>query len=358
MPLGTLDFPAWDPVILDLPGPLAIRWYGLGYIVGFAVGQYILVRLARARLLAIEPEEVGDLVLYLVFGVLLGGRLGYALFYDQGLADPVRLIQVWRGGLSFHGGLLGVVAATWLFAKRRGISYGRVADACSLGVTPGIFAVRMANFINGELFGRVTDADTPLAMRFPTDPTAISLMGLDGIHDSRAKELAIQVAYGHRSFESVADELPSTDARGDTIDWGTIRENLDWERIQDQVPYRHPSQLYEGIGEGLVVGALLWLAWRLGRRPASRGVLGPGGYAGLFLVGYGVIRVGIELVRQPDAQFRNGAEDTLGTVFLGLTMGQTLCLGMILAGLVLISIAWRRREVLPDAPEGAPVGGA
>src|SRR5690606_4667922 len=124
----------------------------------------------------VAPERVADLVFYCVIGTILGGRLGYALFYDQGLVDPLRIIRIWEGGLAFHGGLIGVTIALVLFAWKHRVPAGRVADAAALATTPGIFAVRLANFVNGELYGRVTSPDTFLAMRFPTDEKATALL--------------------------------------------------------------------------------------------------------------------------------------------------------------------------------------
>lgn len=323
----TFEFPAWDPVLLDLPGPVDVRWYGLMYIAGFVIAQFVVTRLARARFLPVDPERVGDLMIALLLGVIVGGRIGYALFYDRGLVDPIRIFQLWRGGMSFHGGLLGVfVAFTW-WSRKNAVPWLRLGDACALCVTPGIFLVRFANFINGELFGRTTAATTFGAMRFPTDPVAMSEFGLVGIDDTRSKELALQVAVDHRSWESVREHLATTYADGTPIPWDVIRPRLDWNRVAELVPYRHPSQLWEGVAEGLVLGLLLGAVYLwLRRRP-----LGPGGYGGIFLIGYGVARFLLEYVRQPDSQFTS-ADDPVGTVFLGLTMGQTLSSAMVVAG--------------------------
>ncbi len=339
-----MDFPAWDPVLLDIPGlPIDVRWYGLMYVVGFVVGQMILTRLARRGFFPIAPERAGDLVLYLVFGVILGGRLGYALFYEQHLLHPVRIFEVWRGGLAFHGGLIGVAVAYWLFSRKQKLPALRVGDCCALAVTPGIFAVRMANFINGELYGRVTEKGVGLAMQFPTDPVAMRLLHLSESWTMRDRELCIQVAFGRRSWESVQGLLSEVDDTGRRIDWASVRPHLDWAAIRDQVPYRHPSQLYEGLGEGLLVGLCLLVVWLLVRNRNPR----PGLFGGLFLIGYATVRFFIEFLRQPDAQFRS-ADDPLGTVLLGMTMGQVLCVGMALAGVLMFW--WGGRTPRPAAP--------
>ncbi|MFN3244958.1 MAG: prolipoprotein diacylglyceryl transferase [Planctomycetota bacterium] len=352
-----MDFPAWDPVLFDIPYlPIAIRWYGLMYVVGFLCAQWIFVRLARRGFFPVPPESAPDLIFYCVFGVMLGGRTGYALFYDQSLLNPLEFLQVWKGGLAFHGGLAGVCVAIWLFCRRHGIGWARVADATALGVCPGIFAVRFANFINGELYGRKTEPDTWGAMQFPTDPAALREMGLSapGL-TMRDRELGIQVAYGKLDFADVEADLSKVDELGRPIDWSRIEPRLDWEAVRDRmgpdglehvVPFRHPSQLYEGICEGLLVGIALWILYSLTRSRPLR----TGRYAAVFLLGYAVARFCLEYVRKPDEQFYEGAND--GTVLFGMTMGQTLTLGMVIGALLIL--CWPRK---PEAPSGQQAGG-
>lgn len=307
-----IPFPRIDPVALDIPGPIDLRWYGLGYLAGFAVAYLIVRRLSRDGFLRMDPDAAGDLLTALVLGVILGGRLGYILFYDFGsfLDNPLRIFRIWEGGLSFHGGLLGVTAAILWFTRSRGIGFFNLGDTLSLAIPFGIFFVRVANFINGELFGRPAGRDVPWAMRFPTDPEALRLMGAEGL-GLRPREEAIEQAY----------------------------ETGLWERIQGEVPLRHPSQLYEALTEGLLLGLVLWglfavMRWRGRRFP-------DGTFGGVFLIGYGLFRSFVELYRQPDAQFR-GPEDPLGTVLGPLTMGQTLSMLMILVGVAILVHAWRR----------------
>lgn len=309
-----IRYPWIDPVALDLPGGIDIRWYGLGYLFAFAVGYQVLRALARRGFLHIDPEIVGDLVFALVIGTILGGRLGYILFYDfAGFIDnPARIIRIWEGGLSFHGGLIGVVLAAWWFARKNGIRLLHLGDGLTLAVPFGIFAVRIANFINGELFGRVTTSDVPWAMRFPTDPVALGLLGAEGM-TMRARELLIERAY----------------------------ETGVWAGIREQVPLRHPSQLYEAALEGVLLGIILWAIYFWTTRHGKR--LAEGAYGAFFLIGYGVFRFVVERFRQPDPQFR-GPDDPLGTVLGPLTMGQTLSAGMILVGLVVLYLGWSRRS--------------
>ena len=335
-----MQFPAWDPVLFDIPGlPIDVRWYGMMYVVGFVFGQFLLVRLARSGFFPVRPEVVPDLVFYCVFGVMLGGRCGYALFYDHSLLNPVNFVQVWKGGLAFHGGLGGVAIATWLFCRRQRVSWLRLSDACALAVTPGILAVRIANFINGELYGRVTAPGTPFAMQFPTDPQAMRLLGLSGEWTMRDRELCIQVAFGKARMADVQHLMSTEDSRG-PIDWAAVERNLDWARVSAAklpngdpiVPFRHPSQLYEGLGEGLLLGLVLcglWLATR--RRP-----LRPGSYTVVFLIGYALARGSLEFVRQPDDWMP-------ANVLLGMTMGQTLSAGIVVGAMLIWY--WSRRSV-------------
>ncbi|HEU4562311.1 MAG TPA: prolipoprotein diacylglyceryl transferase [Longimicrobium sp.] len=322
-----IPYPHIDPVALDLPGPLDVRWYGLGYLLGFSAAYLILRALARRGFLRLEPSAVGDLIFALILGVIIGGRVGYVLFYEfaKFAADPLSIVKVWQGGLSFHGGLVGAVAAGAWFARRHRVSWMNVGDGLALGVCPGIFAVRVANFINGELYGRVASESVPWAMRFPTDPVALAAIRAEG--GLRERELAIDQMY----------------------------ESGAWEQIAPHVPLRHPSQLYEALGEGALTGLVLWLVYAWNRRRGVR--WGDGAYGGLFLLCYGAVRTFVELFRQPDAQFR-GAGDDLGTVLGPLTMGQVLSLVMVLAGVALlvrgIRLARRGDPDAPPAPADSP----
>lgn len=309
-----IRYPWIDPVALDLPGGIDIRWYGLGYLFAFGIGYLILRRLAERRFLRLDPDAVGDLIFALVIGTILGGRLGYILFYDFAnfAANPARIIRIWEGGLSFHGGLAGVLIAAWWFTRKHRISFLHLGDGLALAVPFGIFAVRVANFINGELFGRVASPEVDWAMRFPTDPVALRLLGAEGL-PMRARELLIERAY----------------------------ETGLWASVRDQVPLRHPSQLYEAALEGILLAAILWAVFAWARRRRIR--FAEGTYGGIFLVGYGLFRSFAELFRQPDPQFR-GPEDPIGTVLGPLTMGQTLSLVMILVGVLLLVRAWVRRS--------------
>jgi phosphatidylglycerol:prolipoprotein diacylglycerol transferase len=293
-------------------------------MLAFTAGYLLLRRMGRAGFLPIDPDHTGDLIFSLIVGVILGGRLGYILFYDFAsfAANPARIIRIWEGGLAFHGGLLGATAAGFWWARRHRVPFLRLGDGICLAVTPGIFLVRMANFVNGELFGRVTTDAVPWAMRFPTDPTALRLTGAAAGRGLRERELLTERAY----------------------------ESGLWDQVRDQVPLRHPSQLYEGLTEGVLLGLLLWALYAWNRRRGRD--LAPGTYGGAFLLGYGIFRSLMELFRQPDAQFTS-AGDPVGTVLGPLTMGQTLSLAMIVAGLVFL-VRGLLRGTVPASPPRAP----
>lgn len=296
-----------DPVAIPLPGPVDVRWYGLGYVFAFTVGYYVLRYLSREKFLKLDYEGISDLLFILIVGTILGARIGYILFYDfQSFSqNPARIIRLWEGGLSFHGGLIGVVLASAYAVRKYKITLVHMLDSLALAVPFGIFAVRIANFVNGELYGRITTDAVPWAIRFPTDPIAMQLMGIERVFGIRERELAILQA----------------EASGA------------WAAIQEQVPLRHPSQLYESFSEGLLLGLILWAVYWIAKK---RGIGLPTGLlSGIFLAGYGLFRSIVELFRQPDAQFRD-ANDSLGTVLGPLTMGQTLSLAVVGFGIYLL----------------------
>ena len=259
-----LNFPDIDPIAIQL-GPLAIRWYALSYITGIVLGWVYMRGLARRKPVFTTPVAVDDYVVWATLGIVLGGRLGYVLFYnfDYYSQNPLQALYLWQGGMAFHGGFLGVVLATYLFARRRKIGPIQLGDLVAMTAPIGLFFGRLANFANGELFGR--QSDVAWAVIFP--------------------------------------------GGGD-------------------VP-RHPSQLYEAVLEGLVLFLLLFVLDRTTRIREK-----PGTLIGLFFAGYGLARFGVEFVRQPDAH--------LGTLALGLSMGQWLSIPMILAGAGIVSWAQRR----------------
>ncbi|MCO6413400.1 MAG: prolipoprotein diacylglyceryl transferase [Thiogranum sp.] len=259
-----LTYPNIDPVAVSF-GPVAIHWYGLMYLIGFVASWWLGVVRARKPDSGWKADEIGDLIFYGALGVIIGGRVGYILFYNFGLFidDPLLLFRVWQGGMSFHGGLLGVLVAMWLYGRKTGRTFFQVTDFIAPFVPVGLGAGRIGNFINGELWGAPTDL--PWGMVFP-----------------------------------FVDAQP-----------------------------RHPSMLYEALLEGLVLFVILWL---YSSRPRPTRAV-----SGLFLLGYGVFRFAVEFVRLPDAH--------IGYLAVGwLTMGHVLSAPMILFGILLLVLAYKRGE--------------
>ncbi len=262
--LFAIPFPAIDPVLVEF-GPFAIRWYALAYVTGLLLGWRYLRALATQAPKTMSHVQADDLLLWATLGVLLGGRLGYVLIYNPGfyLSHPMEILAVWQGGMAFHGGLAGVLLAVAIFCRQQKLSFLAVSDLIACAAPIGLFLGRGANFINGELYGRVTD-----------------------------------------------------------FSWGVVFPN-------GGPQPRHPSQLYEAFFEGALLFLLLYGVVRFTQARKRPGLLG-----GLFLCGYGLARFGVEFFRQPDLQ--------IGFIGPGLTMGQMLSLPVMLAGLGLIFLAWKK----------------
>ena len=257
-----LIHPQFDPVAIAI-GPVAVRWYGLMYLAAFILFVVLGRKHARRRPeLGWNAQQIDDLLFYGVLGVIVGGRLGEVLFYQPGyyFSHPLEIPAVWKGGMSFHGGFLGVLAAVAFYGRKTGRGFWQVTDFIAPLVPIGLALGRIGNFINGELWGRPADPGLPWAMVFP------------------------QV---------------------------------------DLVP-RHPSQIYQALGEGLLLFLVLWWYARLPRPPRA--------VSGAFLVGYGLLRFVTEFFRTPDP----GIFSELG---LGLSTAQWLCVPMVVVGAVLLARA-------------------
>ncbi len=276
-----------NPIAFSL-GPLQVHWYGIMYLIGFGAAWWLGQRRRAAGRLPVSAEQFSDLAFYGMLGVILGGRIGYMLFYDSAelLRHPLSLIRVWEGGMSFHGGLLGVLVAGWWWSRRNAIHFFDTIDFVAPLVPIGLGLGRLGNFIGGELWGRHTDL--PWGMIFPR--------ALDYLGKTR-------------------DELRQMYLAG---------------QLDGQA--RHPSQLYEFLLEGVVLFAVLWI---YSRKPRPRYAV-----SGLFALLYGVFRFVVEFVREPDAQLGFLAFDWL-------TMGQLLSVPLILVGAFLLWLS--RRQSAPGA---------
>lgn len=292
---AAIEFPNLSPEIftIDIGGfAFALRWYALAYIFGMIIAWRLAVNMVRKPHLwagepAMKDDQPEDLLTWIILGVVFGGRLGFVLFYQPAyyLSNPVEILKVWEGGMSFHGGALGVLIAGYIWCRRNGVDWRSAGDLIVVGTPVGLFLGRIANFINAELWGRQTDV--PWGVIFPGN-AAQNCPGLEGICA------------------------------------------------------RHPSQLYEALLEGLILGAvLLVLAYRKGWLKT------PGALIGMFLAGYGLGRFIVEFFRQPDAQFVSAGNPLGLAVHIdgwGLTMGQLLSVPMIVIGIFMILIARRRKH--------------
>ena len=293
--LAAVPFPNISPEIFTITlfgFSFSLRWYAMGYIVGILIGWWIAARaikradLWRGATPPLTRDQIEDLLTWVIIGVIAGGRLGYVLFYGDGqfLSDPLSILRIWDGGMSFHGGFIGVCVTVIACARRYGAALGDVANILALTATPAIFLVRIANFINAELWGRPTDL--PWGVVFP----------------GQAAQTCAEQAAG--------------------------------------LCARHPSQLYEALLEGLILGAvILFLAFRRGWLQRQWSLVA------VFLIGYGAARFVIEFVRQPDQQFTSptnpiGWAYDFGT--WGLTQGQALSIPMVLAGIALVFLTRKR----------------
>jgi phosphatidylglycerol:prolipoprotein diacylglycerol transferase len=260
-----MTFPDISPIAFEI-GPLVVRWYALAYVMGILIAQHYIKWLDNrsAQPMLVEKAR-DDLILYGVIGMILGGRFGYVVFYNAHyyIDNMSEVLHIWQGGMSFHGGFVGILVAFYFYARRYNLQWLRLMDLLAVATPIGLFLGRLANFVNGELYGRVTDS--PLGMAFPS-----------------------------------GGDLP-----------------------------RHPSQLYEAGLEGLLLGIILWF---LATRTKTLNYIGI--TSGVFVGGYGIARFIVEFFREPDAQ--------LGFLTLGLTMGQWLCVPMILVGGWLVCSAKKR----------------
>ncbi|MWP49403.1 MULTISPECIES: prolipoprotein diacylglyceryl transferase [unclassified Gilliamella] len=277
-----LQFPNFDPIAFSI-GPISLHWYGAMYLFGVLGALYLAKRRANKPNSKWTSQQVENLLFWGFLGLFIGGRLGYVFFYnfDAFIKDPVILFKVWEGGMSFHGGLIGSICVIAIFAKKAKKTFMEVGDFVAPLVPIGLMFGRFGNFINGELWGRVTNL--PIGMLFPTS--------------------------AHADFMFVQSHP----------EWFSLYSQL------NGILPRHPSQLYEMLFEGILLFIILNIFIRK-PRPA-------GAASGLFLLCYGLFRFVIEFFRQPDEQ--------LGLFLNIISMGQILCLPMIIGGILILLFAYR-----------------
>jgi phosphatidylglycerol:prolipoprotein diacylglycerol transferase len=317
-----------DPVLFRITESIALRWYGLAYLAAFVVAVVLLNRLSRQQRWVLPVGSAGDFIAAAaIFGVFLGGRLGYMLWYwprEHGWSwvteDPLALIRVWEGGMASHGGILGLVVFTWFYARKKKVSWTGLGDGLCVVAPLGLMFGRIANFINGELYGRVADG-VGWAMKFPNtllDPE---------LPESRRFDLAVratlEVDEGFREwYAGVASERLSPGLMLERIKEAQRGNPEVSAALEPLLEPRHPSQLYQAALEGALLFAVLWFL--RSRFPAMRnGIL-----TGVFFIGYALLRIVGEQFREPDSAL-------VGP----LTSGQFLSLFMIAAGLAFIVAA-------------------
>ena len=263
-----------DPFIFRLWGEIGPRWYGMAYVLAFVCGFALLNRFSKKGYLDLKQSAVGDFITWVaLFGVMIGGRLGYVVFYKpEMLRDPLSILKVWEGGMSSHGGILGVVLFSLFYARRHKISWTNLGDNLVVAVPIGLFFGRCANFINGELYGRA--ANVSWAMQFPTELLE------NGEEATRAIAACQQIDPTLTSAPKIIEAVRSNPQIA--------------EPLREILTPRHPSQLYEAFLEGIVLFAILWIVRTRFRTPN-------GFLTGLFMICYAIFRIIVEYFREPDA---------------------------------------------------------
>ena len=312
-----------DPIIVSIPGtPLAVRWYGLAYVAGFVLGYMVLLQLSKRDLYCVAPQKLGDFITAVcLFGVLMGGRLGEFFFYwlpAHGLAglweDPLWVLRVWEGGMASHGGIAGVLLVAIIYAYRQRLRIPAVCDGLAIVATIGLFFGRVANFINGELYGRICSPENPLAMKFPQElfelPADTQLQALNAVEHAADGPVRVADAAGriHLSYEQLMETVRTSEPAR--------------EALGQYLNPRYPSQLFEALGEGLLIFAVL-ITLRLVWKKAPAGI-----FSALFCFLYAIARIVSECFKEPDAP-------TWGNI----TRGQYLSFGIVALGLVFLITA-------------------
>ncbi len=322
-----------DPIVIPISGSFAVRWYGLAYLAGF-VGAWLMLRWMSGRgLLALTKTQVTDFLLAMILGVLVGGRLGYVLVYEPSLLVEFSSSPPWwgllainKGGMASHGGIAGVIVATFIFARRAGAPWLHVLDSTALTAPIGLCFGRLANFVNGELLGKIVAAPGEpgpwWSVRYPQELLTKHAPELTPAQESRLVDLLMPFQMpGENTLGPAVERMIQAVGRGGTTAKELVRE------LPAVLSARHPSQLYQALGEGVILFVALWIVWA---RPRKPGVIGC-----WFLIVYGVGRIITEFWRLPDDQFATPR-------IAGLSRGQWLSVAMVIAGVAVLPIVSRR----------------
>ena len=334
----------WQPLVNLFGSDFGIRWYGLAYLSGFLCTYFVVHWMAKRRLVDIKPENVGDFITVAAIGTMVGGRLGYCLFYAPDLLTSFSssfpfwgVLEVHKGGMSSHGGILGVIAACFWYGKRQRISKLQLVDFAGLMGGAGIFFGRLANYINGELFGRVCDEGYIWAVKFPSEVyhwagyEVQKLKSLSSVLGSLSTYKNLPANLTKENWEAWVDRYqyagPARSNIQSVLSQIQIAVQEGNESVKEALSHvlnpRYPSQIYQALMEGLLVFVISFLFWKKPRKP--------GFITGVFGVSYSLMRILGEQYRMPDAH--------IGYQLFGLTRGQWLSFGLLGLGLVILLVA-------------------
>jgi phosphatidylglycerol:prolipoprotein diacylglycerol transferase len=303
-----------DPIIFRIYDNVGPRWYGLAYVLAFISSYVLFLWLAKRGFADLPVAKVGDFITgAALFGVIIGGRLGYVFFYKpEMLREPLSILRVWEGGMSSHGGMIGLLLFTFYYAHRHKISWMNLGDNLVVTAPLGLFFGRCANFINGELYGRITNV--PWAMQFPKE-----LLEIGNANEAERTVTACQqIDPGLTTPDAIISHLHS--------------EPQIQQVLRGILTPRHPSQLYEAFLEGIVLFAILWFVRTRTRQP-------DGVISGLFLICYAIFRIFVEYFRAPDA-----------SMIWSLTRGQFFSIFLIVVGAGFICSAYSRKRGIERRP--------
>jgi phosphatidylglycerol:prolipoprotein diacylglycerol transferase len=328
----------FDPVLFHIFGDVGVRWYGLSYILGFIAAYMMMVWLTRRQKAGMSPDLVSDFITYIALGTIIGGRLGYVIFYSPDLFLKFKadfpfwgVFAVNEGGMASHGGMIGIVLATWLFSRRHGLNFLYLLDLTAVSGPIGVIFGRIANFINGELVGRPAPPDLPWAVKFPQDillwpkESPEKLKGLSTV----VEKMGVDPAVWNKEIEQMGSDPQAKQHVYDGLSNIITQIQHGHADVKNAIAPlltpRHPSQLYAALLEGVLVFLVLFFLWRKPRKP--------GFIAASFILLYALVRISDEYFRMPDAH--------IGYQIFGLTRGQILSIVMFIVGLVCMFV-WGR----------------